>query len=65
MPHFAKPAAGSWTENYPELGTAPVDYTDSIDPAFFEAERDAIFKRTWLNVGRVERLPRTDRKSVV
>ncbi|HYB37121.1 MAG TPA: aromatic ring-hydroxylating dioxygenase subunit alpha [Mycobacterium sp.] len=59
MAHFAKPAAGSWTENYPELGTAPVDYTDSIDPAFFEAERDAIFKRTWLNVGRVERLPRT------
>ena len=53
MPHFPKPAAGSWTENYPELGTAPVDYTDSIDPAFFEAERDAIFKKTWLNVGRV------------
>jgi phenylpropionate dioxygenase-like ring-hydroxylating dioxygenase large terminal subunit len=59
LPHFTKPDAGSWTENYPELGTAPVDYTDSIDPAFFEAERDAIFKRTWLNVGRVERLPRT------
>ncbi|BCO34430.1 (2Fe-2S)-binding protein [Mycobacterium heckeshornense] len=59
MAHFPKPAAGSWTENYPELGTAPVDYTDSIDPAFFEAEREAIFKRTWLNVGRVERLPRT------
>jgi len=58
MPHFAKPAAGSWTENYPELGTAPVDYTDSIDPAFFEAEREAIFKRAWLNVGRVEELPR-------
>lgn len=59
MPHFPKPAAGSWTENYPELGTAPVDYTDSIDPAFFEAERDAVFRKTWLNVGRVERLPRT------
>ncbi|BBU21285.1 aromatic ring-hydroxylating oxygenase subunit alpha [Mycobacterium xenopi] len=59
MAHFPKPAAGSWTENYPGLGTAPVDYTDSIDPAFFEAEREAIFKRTWLNVGRVERLPRT------
>ena len=43
MAHFPKPAAGSWTENYPELGTAPVDYTDSIDPAFFEAERNAIF----------------------
>ncbi len=59
MPHFSKPPAGSWTENYPELGTAPVDYNDSIDPAFYEQEREAIFKRTWLNVGRVERLPRT------
>src|SRR5580698_8155022 len=59
LPHFPKPAVGSWTENYPELGTAPVDYSDSIDPAFFEAEREAIFKRPWLNVGRGERLPRT------
>jgi phenylpropionate dioxygenase-like ring-hydroxylating dioxygenase large terminal subunit len=59
LPHFTKPAVGSWTENYPDLGTAPVDYSDSVDPAFFEAEREAIFKRTWLNVGRVERLPRT------
>ena len=58
MPHFTKPAEGSWTQHYPELGTAPVDYTDSIDPAYFEAEREAIFKKTWLNVGRVERLPR-------
>ncbi|GAA0936950.1 aromatic ring-hydroxylating dioxygenase subunit alpha [Actinocorallia libanotica] len=59
MPHFAKPPAGSWTEQYPELGTAPVDYTDSIDPAHYEAEREAIFKKTWLNVGRVELLPKT------
>ena len=59
MPHFPKPSAGSWTEQYPELGTSPVDYTDSIDPAFYEAEREAIFKRTWLNVGRVELLPKT------
>ena len=51
------PAAGQKTT--PNSGTAPVDYTDSIDPAFFEAEREAIFKKTWLNVGRVERLPRT------
>jgi phenylpropionate dioxygenase-like ring-hydroxylating dioxygenase large terminal subunit len=58
VPHFTKPAAGSWTEQYPELGTGPVDYVDSIDPAYYEAEREAIFRRTWLNVGRVERLPR-------
>jgi phenylpropionate dioxygenase-like ring-hydroxylating dioxygenase large terminal subunit len=59
VPHFAKPAEGSWTAHYPELGTSPVDYRDSVDPAYYEAERGAIFKRTWLNVGRVERLPRT------
>jgi phenylpropionate dioxygenase-like ring-hydroxylating dioxygenase large terminal subunit len=58
MPHFAKPAEGSWTEHYPELGTGPVDYTDSIDPSYYEAERAAIFKKTWLNVGRVEQVPK-------
>lgn len=58
MAHFNKPAAGSWTEHYPDLGTEPVDYSDSIDPEFYEDEREAIFKKTWLNVGRVERLPR-------
>ncbi len=58
MSHFTKPIAGSWTEHYPELGTEPVDYTDSIDPDFYEDERNAIFKKTWLNIGRVERLPR-------
>ena len=55
---FPKPAAGSWTENWPELGTAPVDYTDSIDPEHWKLEQQAIFKKTWLNVGRVERLPK-------
>ena len=58
MPHFAKPADGSWTEHYPHLGTAPVSYEDSISPAHYELEREAIFKKTWLNVGRVEQLPR-------
>ncbi|MFJ2667680.1 aromatic ring-hydroxylating dioxygenase subunit alpha [Nocardia fluminea] len=58
MAHFNKPAAGSWTEHYPELGTGPVDFTDSTDPAFYADEINAIFKKTWLNVGRVERLPR-------
>ena len=58
MPHFAKPAEGSWTEHYPELGTGPVSYEDSISPEHYELEREAIFRRTWLNVGRVEQLPR-------
>jgi phenylpropionate dioxygenase-like ring-hydroxylating dioxygenase large terminal subunit len=56
MPHFTKPAEGTWTEHYPELGTEPVSYVDSISPEYYERERDAIFGRTWLNVGRVEQL---------
>ncbi len=58
MPRFPKPPEGSWTQHYPELGTEPVSYEDSISPEIFELEREAIFKRAWLNVGRVEQLPR-------
>ena len=57
MAHFAKPAEGSWTEHF-KLDTTPVSYEDSISPEHYELERDAIFRRTWLNVGRVEQLPR-------
>src|SRR6476660_2392831 len=53
MPHFTKPPEGSWTEHY-GLGTGPISYEDSISPEHYELERDAIFRRTWLNVGRVE-----------
>jgi glycine betaine catabolism A len=53
-----KPSPGSWTEAYPELGTEPISYEDSISPEFFEAERQAIFQRCWLNVGRVEQVPK-------
>ena len=58
MARFPKPAEGSWTEHYPELGTAPVSYDDSCSAEFYELEREAIFKRSWLEVGRVEQLPR-------
>ena len=57
MPHFTKPSEGSWTEHY-GLGTGPISYEDSISPEHYELERDAIFGRTWLNVGRVEQLPK-------
>ena len=52
MARWPKPAEGSWTEHF-GLGTEPLSYEDSISPAFYELERDAIFKRAWLNVGRV------------
>jgi phenylpropionate dioxygenase-like ring-hydroxylating dioxygenase large terminal subunit len=48
----------SWTQRYPELGTEPVSFEDSVSPEFYERERDAIFRRAWLNVGRIDDLPR-------
>jgi phenylpropionate dioxygenase-like ring-hydroxylating dioxygenase large terminal subunit len=57
MSRYPKPSEGSWTAHY-DLGTAPLSYEDSISPEFYELEREAVFKRAWLNVGRVEQLPR-------
>ena len=57
MAHFPKPAEGSWTEHF-GLATTPSSYRDSTSPEFYDAEREAIFKRTWLNVGRAEQVPR-------
>ncbi len=59
MGRFPKPDEGSWTEHYAALGTGLVSYEDSISPEFFELEREAIFRRAWLNVGRVEQLTRS------
>lgn len=52
-----RPAEGSWTEHYPDLGTGPISFTDSTSPEFYEVEREAVFKRAWLNIGRVEEVP--------
>jgi phenylpropionate dioxygenase-like ring-hydroxylating dioxygenase large terminal subunit len=54
---WPKPDEGSWTE-HAGLDTGYVDYEDSISPEFYELEREAIFRTAWLNVGRVEQLPR-------
>lgn len=58
MALFRKPPEGSWTEHYPDLGTGGVSYEDCVSPEFYQAEREAVFKRAWLNVGRVEDVPR-------
>ena len=45
-----------WTLEHPELGTGPVPTYPYVSKEYFERERDKIFKRTWLNVGRVEEI---------
>ncbi len=39
------------------LGTDPVPAAPYYDPAWFELEREAVFKRCWLNLGHVCELP--------
>jgi glycine betaine catabolism A len=58
MDQYPRPIEGTWTEHYPRLGTGAVSYEDCISPEFYEAEREAVFRRSWLNLGRVEELPR-------
>ena len=50
-----RPDTRRWT---PEaLGTGPVSVEPCRSAEYFERERDAIFKHTWLNVGRIEEIP--------
>jgi phenylpropionate dioxygenase-like ring-hydroxylating dioxygenase large terminal subunit len=46
-----------WHSQYPELGTGPVPIEPYVSPEFFELERNRVFRRTWLCLGREERLP--------
>jgi phenylpropionate dioxygenase-like ring-hydroxylating dioxygenase large terminal subunit len=61
MGRWPKPAEGSWTEHYPDLGTGPIPFDDSFSLTHYELERDAVFRKTWLNVGRVEDIPKAGR----
>lgn len=45
------------TEEVLALGTGPVPAEPYYKPEYFELEKEAIFKRTWLNVGHVCELP--------
>ena len=46
----------SLTLKHPELGTGPVPTDMYWQPEFYDREMDAIYKRAWLNVGRVEQV---------
>lgn len=46
------------TAKYPGIGTGPVDTTIYHDPAIYAKEMEAIFKRSWFMIGRVEQVAR-------
>src|SRR3546814_15712277 len=39
------------------LGRGPVSFDDCVSADFYEKEREHIFRKTWLYVGRVEQAP--------
>ena len=45
------------TTQMPDMGTAPLPVEPYISAAFFEREREKIFRRAWLEVARIEELP--------
>ena len=46
-----------WAEKYPDLGTAPLPTESYICDEQFALERDLVFRRSWINVGRVDEIP--------
>ncbi|MCK9563835.1 MAG: hypothetical protein M0R02_14080, partial [Bacteroidales bacterium] len=40
-----------------DLGTAPVPAGPYYQPDYFELEREAIFRRSWLQIGHTSELP--------
>lgn len=46
-----------FAERYPGLGTGPLPIEPYLSPQIFEAEREQVFRRSWLCVGRTDELP--------
>ena len=42
------------------LGTGPVSIEPYVSPEFYERERKLVFGRAWLNLGRIEQLPKAN-----
>ena len=43
-----------WAKKYPHVGTGPVSAEPCVSREYFELERERVFRKVWLNVGRVE-----------
>lgn len=45
-----------WAAKYPDLGTGPIPVEPCVSPEFYEQERQKVFLKSWLKVGRVEEI---------
>lgn len=46
-----------FTARHPNLGSGPLSVDPIINPELYELERERLFKKVWLKVGRVEEIP--------
>lgn len=55
----ANPYAGNrrYHDLYPEMGSGPVSTEPYYSEEYFQLEKEYLFKKVWLNAGRVEALP--------
>lgn len=47
-----------WQSKYPELGTGPLSVDPILSQDVYEKQRDHVFKKVWLFVGRVDQVPK-------
>lgn len=50
-------SAQKWTLQYPELGTGPLPHSPNTSAAYFEKEREKLFKKAWLLLCREDEVP--------
>lgn len=51
--------SGFITDRYPEMGKGPVPVEPYTSAQYYAREKEVIFKKTWLHVGRVEQIPKS------
>ena len=60
-----KPLSFPWSTRHsmaygtpvPDMGTGPISTESVVSPEYFEREKEKVFKRAWLEVGRVDEIP--------
>lgn len=50
------PSASKWAQIYPELGTGPLPFKPYTDPAYFELEKEKVFRKSWMQICRADAL---------
>lgn len=57
MESLRKQAGERWTDKL-GLDSKPISLEDTVSPEFYELEKEALFRRSWLFVGRVQQILR-------